>query len=514
VYGAKELDHLFDVILRGDEVLVNARKTDSSLKKIKTLDDFLELCINLDLVNALKYRTNSADASTEVDLPDNYKRILIAIPSYMAWLQTNYATLTYLVPFIKHATLRSYMAFLRETRGKEYLYDVIKARESEKLHMLGVYAPTSPTVTNGNTAGDNTEGSDATFTKLPVDEPKLANREGYSKIAHHQFDNCPVVGNDDSTTDDLNRIISGFVPQQNTVLTREMAYRTQDRDSHKKPIKIFDMPLQVRSNPNVVNAFRWRKNDQAITPFAYYFTMQRDGITTPPSYFVCDHIAKSLLQSFNLSIHPKLSTFSTGYNVLLRFIGLPVSIMQLDNTVVCSVPPEEMCRDDSTILSASSSYGPMMTVNGETYYVGSHHKLDMQLFVLSAAEMFDEYMLSLFVDTGDRASYGMSNDFTATATKGARRISDFIIVNGDEVKLFDEVLGYQHPAWSSCLLHYVAAASDVIICTTPSYTIASTSFQDFVDIVLHSRNMHYLHHLQCAGNNDGGASLSLHNYCL
>ena len=444
VYGAHELDHLFDVILRGDEVLVNARKTDSSLQKIKTLDDFLELCDNLDVVNALKYRTDLADASTEVDLPDNYKRILIAIPSYMAWLQTNYATYNYPVPFIRHANFMSYMLFRQQTKGQKYFYDETKARESEKYHML---AP----ATNGSTVGDNTGGSDTTYSKLPVDEPKLANREGYSEIARHQFDNCPLPGNDDSTTDDLNRIISGFVPQQDTVLTRKMAHRPQDSDSHKKPVKIFDMPLQVRSNPNVVNAFRWRKTDQAIT---------FDGITPPSSHSACDHIAKSL-RSFNLSTHPpKLSVTLNGYSVLLRLIGLPVSVTLLDNTVVYSVP--------YTSEVDVSSYGLMMTVNGETYCVGSHHKLDIQLFVHSAAEMFEEYMLSLFVDTGCRASYDMSTDITATATKGARRISDFIIVNGDEVKLFGEVFGYHLPAWSSFLLHYVAAASDVIMCTTPS----------------------------------------------
>ncbi len=477
MYGADELDHLFEVIFRGprgDEVLVNARKTDSSLKKIKTLDDFLlDICDNLDVVNGLKYRTNSADASTEVDLPDDYKRILIAVPSYVAWLQTNYATFTHPVPFIQKANFLSYMFFRRETKGKEYLYDEIKARESEKFHML---AP----ATNGNTAGDNTGGSSTSYTKLPVDEPKLANRESQSKMANHQLHNCPVVG-----SDDLNRIISGFVPQQNTVLTREMAYRTQDSDSHKKPIKIFDMPLQVRSDPNVVNAFRWRKTEQAITLFGYYFIMQYDGIPPPSSHFVCDHIAKSL-QSFNLSVHPKLSVFFNGYNVLLRLLGLPVSVTH------------------STILSSSSYFGLILTVNGETINcVGSPHKLDMQLFIHSAAKVFEDYMLSLFVDMGDSTAsyYDVSTD---TTTRCVRRIYATIAVEGDEVNLFDAILSSHLPAWTSCVLHYVSAASDVTMCTTSSYTITLASYQDFLDIVLHSLSMHYLHCYHCACYNDGG----------
>jgi len=49
-------------------------------------------------------------------------------------------------------------------------------------------------------------------------------------------------------------------------------------------------------------------------------------------------------------------------------------------------------------------------------------------------------------------------------------------------------------------LHYVAAASDVIIYLT--------SYQDFVDIVVHSFNMHYSHYSHCAIHNDGGESSS------
>ena len=114
VYGAEELDYLFEVILRGprgDEVLINARNTDTSLKKIKTPDEFLKLCDNLDVVHALKYRTNLVDASTEGDLPDNYKRILTAVQSYMAWLQTNYATYSFPVPFFEKANWHSYWHF-------------------------------------------------------------------------------------------------------------------------------------------------------------------------------------------------------------------------------------------------------------------------------------------------------------------------------------------------------------------------------------------------------------------
>ena len=388
VYGADELDYLFENILcypNGDEVLINARKTDNSLKKIKTLDDFLQLCDNLDVVNALKYRTNPDDASTEVDLPDNYKKILIAVPSYMAWLQTNYATYKYPIPFKREYGVHfpSYMAFKHLSQGKEYLYDEIKAIESEKFHMLGEFASssstattgnttcgntggsgapyssnmsvdetkrtlpwrkkidetnkiiptntTTPTVNNGNTAGDDTGRSSTSYTKKPVDELKLANRDSRSETANHQFENCPVVGNDD-----LTRIINGLVPQQDTVMTREMAYRAQSSTSHTKPIELFDIPLHVRSDPNVVNVFRWRKNGQ--------------------------------------------------------------------------------------------------------------------------------------------------------------------------VKLFGVVWSSHLPEWSSYVSNYVAAASDVIMCTASSYTIYLTSYQAFVDIVLHFFSMHYLHNSRCTGHNDGGES--------
>ena len=369
-------------------------------------------------------------------------------------------------------------------------------------------------------------------------------RESHSKMANHP---TAVVG-----SNDLNRIISGFVPQQDTVLTqyktREMAYyRALDSDSQMKPVKIFDMQPQVRSNPNVVNAFKWRKNNRTslvacgdnlyagvtddmrkhpreyhylcaccvpssvppsddiidtvtfgchgnsqthgydtrsshglhndlchppnhhgvarsytpvlsynthllncIVGFGYYFTVHFDGISPSSSRFVCDHVTKSSLQSFNPSIYPKLSVCFNGDNVLLK--GLLISETQLDNTVVYAVPytPEEMCRVVSTVMSSSSCFDVVMNVNGETYCVGSD-----QLSVHSAAEVFEECMLLLIVDTGDsKASYDdMSTDITATTMKGVRSICAIIIVDDDEVKSFGAVF--------RCHLQYNAMTPDL-----------------------------------------------------
>jgi len=390
-------------------------------------------------------------------------------------------------------------------------------------------------------------------------------RESQSEMANH-----PTAF---VASDDLNRIISGFVPQQDTVLTqctREMAYYALDSDSQMKPVKIFGIKLQVRSDPNVVNAFKWRKNDRTITIFAhvnkfntrkviqtslvvygdnlyaggnddmrkhprgyyylcaycvpssvppiavsddsidtvtfgchgnsqtygfdtrssrrlhndlchpphhhgvarsytpvlsynthllnsiecfgYYFIIQFDGITPPSSNFVCDYITKSL-QPFNLPIYPKLSVYLNGYNVLWRLIGLQITATQLDNTAV-PYTSEEMCGDVPTIMSSSSCFELMMNVSGESYCVGNRHKLNMQLFVHSATEVLEEYMLLLIADMGDnKTSYGdISTGIAATTTKGVRRFYAIIIVEDDEVKSFGAVSSCSHPVWDSQVL--------------------------------------------------------------
>ena len=106
-------------------------------------------------------------------------------------------------------------------------------------------------------------------------------------------------------------------------------------------------------------------------------------------------------------------------------------------------------------------------------------------------------MAPLSLSVGKRnsqASYDdVSTDTAAnTTTERVRRSYAFFIANGAEVKAFGGAFSYHLPEWDSQVFHYVATTSGVIMITTSSYIITSTSYQDFVESVLHS-SMHYSH---------------------
>lgn len=178
-WGADALEHWYTKVLRGNAAIESARKINPELNQIKTLDDLIELCTdNLDVINALKFRTkNKPGQNTNEDLPDKHKKAFIALPYYINWLQTNYATHSFPVPFEEKANFPSFTAFQQQTKGQEFVYDDIKARESEKFHQLGTFAPSSTTGTASNTMGGSTGGSSGYNSKMSPEEMKLLNFE-------------------------------------------------------------------------------------------------------------------------------------------------------------------------------------------------------------------------------------------------------------------------------------------------------------------------------------------------
>jgi len=140
-----KLNHVIKVVLDDRRSIKDGI---SSMKSIKTIHDLLDVCKDPNKVNAIKWR-NPSNNDAEEDLSDVDKEALLALPSYLMWLQNNHGTIENFPIDIMDKTNRNmFLNFLlmspEERGGKAdgtVTYDVQRARESEQWNQLGRFAP-------------------------------------------------------------------------------------------------------------------------------------------------------------------------------------------------------------------------------------------------------------------------------------------------------------------------------------------------------------------------------------